>query len=122
MFDSAVSDTLNRWQPQASHQLESACELAGNTLGNELLALCGSCLEATLLRKEWRPPRELSARERAYLAFADAFISSVSTITDQQVEALKAYASADEIYLFANALYILEMRKRVELVAGRVLL
>ena len=38
------------------------------------------------------------------------------------VNKLLEYASADEVYNFASALYVVDMTRRLELVAGKVLI
>ncbi|ARN75821.1 hypothetical protein [Oceanicoccus sagamiensis] len=63
----------------------------------------------------------MSAKEQAFIAFTEQFIVSVGTMTDEQVQRLLAFASADEVYAFVNALYVTDMSRRLELVAGRVL-
>ena len=51
----------------------------------------------------------------------DTIIELAPESTDQQVARLQNYASADEIYAFVNALYIADMTRRLDLVAGRML-
>jgi hypothetical protein len=63
----------------------------------------------------------LTEKEHAFIAFTEQFTSSVSTMSDEQVEGLLQFASADEVYAFVNAIYVTDMSLRLELVAGRVL-
>ena len=58
----------------------------------------------------------------AFIAFTEQFATSVSTLTDAQVARLLESASEDEVYGFVNALYVLDMSRRLDLVVGRILL
>ena len=78
--------------------------------------------EAALLCQEWKAPaRSLSDKEHAFIAFTEQFAMSVSTMSRGQVERLLDFASPDEVYAFVHALYVHDMRLRLEIVAREVL-
>lgn len=112
---------LSRLQPETVEELIAINRLARESIEGPLLELCSSCIDAVLEQKTWQPPRKLTDREKAFIAFTEQFSSSVSTVTDHQVDQLLAFATPDEVYLFVNALYVIEMTKRMSLVAGRIL-
>lgn len=119
-----ATETLNRLeklQPDITKQLHTITQLAPQTTDPELLALCQSYIDATLYLQTWTPARQLTAKEQAFIAFTEQFITSVSSMSDAQVERLLQFASADEVYAFVNALYVTDMSRRLELVTERVL-
>ncbi|WP_167854797.1 hypothetical protein [Mangrovimicrobium sediminis] len=91
------------------------------TLDDELLALCTACIESILTDHSWQPPRALTPREQAFLAATEQFVTSVSTLEDDQVARLREFESADTIYKFFCALYAIDMHYRLQLVMPRVL-
>ncbi len=119
-MDSGI-DKLTRLHPEIADRLETARQQADQVVDKRLLDLCMECIDAVLTQRVWQPPHSLDDRERAFTAFAEQFATSVSTMSDEQVAALRPYASADDIYNFASALYLRDMVRRLEMVAGRVL-
>jgi alkylhydroperoxidase family enzyme len=70
---------------------------------------------------EWESSARFDARERAYLDFTEQFVTSVRHIDDAQVAALCAHDTAADVCAFIDALYVLELTQRVDLVAAAVL-
>ncbi len=118
-------DTLARLRelhPAVAVELEKTIQLAREATDPGLLELCSSYVMAALRQQNWSPPAgPLSDRESAFIEFTEQFAASVSTLSDEQVARLQAFASADEIYAFVNALYVADMLGRLELVTRRVL-
>lgn len=118
-------DVLGRLQslhPAIASQLEEIVRLAPESADLQLLDLCSSYVDAALQQQDWTPPGgEMTEKESAFIAFTEQFVSSVSTMSDEQVSRLQEYASADEIYAFVNALYVADMVRRLNLVTQRVL-
>lgn len=112
---------LEALHPDTTAALCNMVTLAPETTNSQLLELCLGYVDAALRLQDWAPPRPLTAKEQAFIAFTEQFVSSVGTMSDTQVARLQEFASADEVYAFVNALYVSEMAKRLELVALRVL-
>ena len=68
----------------------------------------------------WRSPL-FAERERAHLAFAEQFNTSVAHVTDADVEALLEHLTERQVGDFVGALYAVEFEARIRMVAGRVL-
>ena len=114
-------EKLTRFHPEIGERLQAACQQVDRVVDKELLALCMDCIDAVLAQRSWQPPHSLNDRERAFTAFAEQFATSVSTLSGEQVAALRPYASADDIYNFASALYLRDMARRLDIVAERIL-
>ena len=113
---------LESLQPETTAALRNIIRLAPESTDPQLLELCAAYIDAALLQQDWAPPtRALTEKEAAFIAFTEQFVSSVGTMDDDQVSRLQQFASADEIYAFVHALYITDMERRLELVAGRML-
>ena len=122
MPSSAVFAKLEEFHPSITSELSNIMRLAPETTDAKLLQLCSTYVDAALRQQSWVPPaRGLTDKERAFISFTEQFTSSVSTMSDEQVKQLLQFASADEVYAFVNALYVVDMVGRLELVAGRVL-
>ena len=113
-------DRLAQLQPEATSILVAARNAAATSTDDSLLSLCRDYIEAILLGKPWLPP-PLSRREQAFVSFTEQFMISVGAMSDRQVAELLDYATADEVYSFVNAMFTMEMSRRVELVAEVVL-
>jgi hypothetical protein len=123
MLSAEVSARLEVLHPSISSELNNMAGVATDVVDPRLLALCASYIDAALCQRDWTPPANgLTAKERAFIAFTEQFTTSVSTMTDEQVDKLLEYASADEVYNFASALYVVDMTRRLDLVAGKVLI
>jgi hypothetical protein len=122
MLSPDLLDRLETLQPEIAEKLDAMVRLAPETTDRPLLELCAGYVDAALRRETWNPPaRPLSEKEQAFIELTEQFVSSVGTMTDQQVKRLLDYASADEVYAFVNALYVTDMAGRLEMVAGRIL-
>jgi len=121
MLTTELRDLLARLHPAPLGELEDLCREAGRAVDADLLTLCTACIETALDDEVWRPARALTDREQAYIDFTGQFVSSVSTMADEQVERLGEFASADEIYNFVCALYVADMTSRLNRVMSGVL-
>ncbi|HMJ34515.1 MAG TPA: hypothetical protein VK501_11410 [Baekduia sp.] len=117
-------DTLERLRelhPDGAARLAHLNTVASGVTDPQLLALCVTCADTMLQGASYDIPSELDAREVAALEFTEQFVTSVGDVSDEQVQALLEHLSPEELYGFIGALYVREMTRRVELVAGRVL-
>lgn len=121
MLAKNIQEQLAAMHPESTLKLTRLNQLSRETTDVELLDLCSSYIDTMLRDLPWQPPNPLTDREKTFLNFAEQFMMAVSAIEDQQVAALMKYASADEIYCFVNALYVVDMTLRLNLVIGRVL-
>ena len=122
MVSSEVMSQLKTLQPEISQHLAGTMALAEKAADPALMALCTSYIDAALNNQNWDVDRaSLTDKEQAFIAFTEQFVMAVSDMTDKQVQRLLQYASADEVYGFVNALYVRDMTRRLDLVAGRVL-
>jgi hypothetical protein len=112
---------LQELQPETTAELCNITRLAPEATDAQLLELCAGYIDAALLLQVWTPPHALTEKEQAYIAFTEQFVSSVGTMSEAQVARLQQFASADEVYTFVNALYVTDMHRRLEIVAGRML-
>jgi hypothetical protein len=117
-------DTLERVRelhPDGAAQLAHLNAVASRVTDPELLELCLTCADTMLRGASYEVPSGLGARERSALDFTEQFVTSVGDVSDEQVQALLEHHSPEELYGFIGALYVRELTRRVELVAGRVL-
>lgn len=121
MLNTDLHARLASLQPESTVRLAQLCELAEHQTDRELLAQCRDYLQALFKGETWQAIRPVDAREQAFLAFTEQFAIAVSGVEDAQVQALLAHASADEVYNFVNALYVIDMTARLEMVTARVL-
>ncbi len=121
MISEAVRKRLASLHPQGSQQLARINQLALEATDPDLLDLCSGCIDSLLQDQSWVPPEPLTPRQQAFVAFTEQFATSVSTLTDADVARLLEFASEDEVYGFVNALYVLDMSRRLDLVVGRIL-
>jgi hypothetical protein len=122
MLSNPVFSQIEALHPSVAPQLLNIMQLATEAADPQLLALCTSYIDAALTLQTWTPPHSpLTEKEQAFIAFTEQFITSVGTMSDNQVQDLLAFASADEVYDFVNAIYVTDMTRRLELVAARVL-
>ena len=121
MLESQTIARLEALQPETTAELCNIMRLAPEATDAQLLELCASYIDAALLLQGWTPPRALTDKEQAFIAFTEQFVSSVGTMSDNQVTRLLKFASADEVYAFVNALYVTDMERRLDVVAGRML-
>lgn len=108
-------------QPDAAAHLQRINEIAPTATDADQLELCAGYIQAFLHGQPWREPVSVSASDRAALAFTEQFMVSVGHVTQEQIDALLAHATPEEVYGFIAALHVVDMTLRVELVAGAVL-
>jgi hypothetical protein len=122
MLSSHIFSQIETLQPDIAPQLQKMMTLATEATQPQLLELCTGYIDAALNLQDWTPPHSpLTEKEQAFIAFTEQFVTSVGTMRDDQVQDLLAFASADEVYAFVSAIYVTDMARRLELVAGRVL-
>jgi hypothetical protein len=122
MLSTDTFTRLENLQPAITAKLRKVIQLATEAAEPNLLELCRTYIDAALRNKNWIPPvRDLTEKEQAFIDFTEQFTSSVGTMSDEQVEILLRFGSADEVYSFVNAIYVTDMSLRLELVARRVL-
>jgi transposase len=112
---------LAELHPEATAELARVNAVARSIADPELLDLCRRRAEAMLARAPWEEPAAVTDRERAFLDFTEQFVTSVSHVSDEDVERLLEHATPAEVYDFIGALYVVEMTRRVEMVASEVL-
>lgn len=122
MLSANIFARLEKLQPNTASEMSNVMLLAKEATDTRLLALCTTYIDAALRHQDWSQPRDaLTEKEQAYIAFTEQFISSVGTMSDEQVECLLQFSSADEVYAFVNAIYVTDMSRRLELVVGSVI-
>ena len=138
MPTSEVLDRALVRQPEILAALTAVHEAAWASVDTTLLALCEARV-ATLLGYELAqaPPRlpaellaalpgwptapQLSAAQRACLAFTEQFIIDVASIDDDTVAAVFDALGPDGLVSFTNALLVIEQRQRMHLMWSRLL-
>ena len=116
LISDASREQLHSLHPEAAAELarlESAIDSTGLDAG--LLELTSGYFDTMLREQEWQPPAALSGRDQACLAFCEQYLVSVPHIDDEHVAALRAHLSPDDVYLYSNAVYLIEMSKRLDL-------
>ena len=81
-------------------------------LGNELASDAGlPAIEARKLENlgAWDTSSLYSPAERAHLEFTEQFVTSVSDVTSEHVDALLECGSAEDVRSFVAALYVVEL-------------
>jgi hypothetical protein len=138
-----INEKLRGLQPDAAAALTRMNETAWEAADPGLLELCRclivSMLDAGAPRRAanpaapaptadqiaalgaWRDSDLFSPLERAALEFTEQFVVSVSSVTDEQVEALRSRLGDEKTYAFAAALYVIEMSERLCIVSAAVL-
>jgi hypothetical protein len=117
-----VARRLEALQPAAFAELTLINELAFQASDPALLQLCSGYIQAALRCEDWREPEEgLSDRERAFIDVTEQFVTSVSTLSPESITNLLQYASADEVYAFVHAIYVIDMTLRLDTVGRAVL-
>ena len=119
--EAAGAVRIRELHPAGGEALENLERASWEAVDPDLLRLCRDHAAAMLRGEDADPSPELGARERAYLEFTEQFVVSVSSVSEQQVNALLDHSSPDEVYAFAYALYAQELNERVGIVAAEVL-
>jgi alkylhydroperoxidase family enzyme len=104
--------------PEGVAELDNATEVAWRAVDPDLLELCRRRVAEMIGAAPAAATSDelLTTRERAHLEFTEQFVISVSTVGPEQVDALLEHASAQEVYDFSCALYLIEMSMRAALV------
>lgn len=121
MISEPVRKRLASLHPEGSQQLARINQLALEATDPYLLELCTGCIDSLLHDISWVPPHPLTPQQQAFITFTEQFAISVSTLADADVSRLLEFASEDEVYSFVNALYVVDMSRRLDLVVGRIL-
>jgi len=122
MLSEPVKQRLATLHPEGTAELQRINQLALEAAEPTLLKLCTELIDALLQDRSPTLPQTLSPRDKAFLAFTEQFVTAVSAVSDEQVAELLRFATEDEVYSFVNALYVTDMTRRLDLVAGRVLI
>ena len=70
----------------------------------------------------WRDSEHFTAREHAHLDFTEQFVTSVGSVSAEQVGELLRHGDERAVYSFTAALYVVELTERVTLAARATLL
>lgn len=141
-MQATIPPSLRELLPQPSAALARAYDLACESTDPELLELCrcriaqmletgtvqtGACQDAVTIDAaklaalgDWANSGEFSPLERAALDYTEQYVISVSHMTNDQVDALRAHLDDAAVYAFAAALYVIEMTERLRLVSSRM--
>ena len=123
MLSAALSQCLESLQPEISEELVSISALAQRAGPAKLLELCTGYIDAALACENWVAPESgMTDQELACIEFTEQFVTAVSNVTENQINRLLEYASADEVYAFVHALYVIDMSRRLDRVGREVLL
>ena len=137
-----INELLRSLQPDGVAELALVNKAARESTDPELLELCRCLIVAMLEEKAPHPLTDpvvpglaadkiaalddraesvaFSPLERAALEFTEQFVISVSTMSDEQVEVLRAHLGDEKTYAFAAALYVIEMTERLRIISGVV--
>ena len=122
MLSTEVSQRLAALAPEPAAALHNISAMARQVADPALLALCADYIDAALQCRDWQPPGEtLTAKQQAFIAFTEKFVTAVSGIGNADVARLLEFATADEVYAFVHALYVADMSRRLEIVGREVL-
>ncbi|MEM6820065.1 MAG: hypothetical protein AAF578_14875 [Pseudomonadota bacterium] len=115
-------DRLARLHSEAAAELENLEHALDDVpIPVDLLRLTDHFVDVSLRGQEWQPPESMTPIEKACLDYCGQFMASVASIEDAQVAALREHLSPDQVYLYANAVYLIEMSKRLDLTLEAVL-
>lgn len=138
-----INQRLRDLQPAAVVELARANAAAWEAADPALLELC-RCLVVLMLDdgagsravrasvpdlepqklaalENWESTGVFSPLERAALGFTEQFVLSVSAVSTEQVDALRAHLDDAAVYAFAAALYVIEMTERLKMVSSVVI-
>jgi hypothetical protein len=112
---------IRELQPATGAELENLERTAWDAVDKDLLQLCRDRAVAMHRGDDGNYPENPDERERAYIDFTEQFVTSVSSVSEQQIDDLIRHSSPDEVFAFVYALYVVEMSARVDFVAEGVL-
>ena len=135
----AVHDRMRLSAASATSALDTLVEVAWESTDAEILELCRLRIAAMLgddvglvrsAAERGAPSAEkvaalgswwnsdlFSERERARIAFTEQFVTSVASMTDDDVDALLAHDSEEETYRFVCAVYAMDAATRACIVS-----
>lgn len=82
---------------------------AAGTSGGRVVEIVEAKLSAL---QEWETSDLFSDDEKAHLRICEQFVTSVSSIADEEVAELRRTRSEAEVYAFIASLYVIEMSER----------
>jgi hypothetical protein len=107
--------------PDVLEQLNLARDAAWSTVDNRLLGLCEQRIREILgtadevLLANWHSSGELSAAERACIAFTEEYMIDVASLTDEAAAAVRQHFGDQATADFVSALLVVEQRQRIAL-------
>lgn len=137
-MDTTITERLYELQPETSGALSKVQTEAWDSADAALLELCRRRLANMLGDKQategeaehgvdeeklaavdnWDTSPLFTAAEQAHLAFTEQFVVAVSSVSDDDVNALLEHREPAEVYDFINALYVIDMTQRLKMVAA----
>ena len=117
---------LARWAPEQSAAFAEVESVAAASVDDRTLELCRDRVASLLgagasSLDDWRSSPDVDDRERALLAFVEQFVFSVSSLGDEEVDALLEHESAEHLHEISNVVWALDLGTRLDLVAAAVL-
>jgi hypothetical protein len=107
--------------PDVLEQLNLARDAAWATVDNRLLGLCEQRIREILGVAEtthladWWSSTELSAAEKACLAFTEEYMIDVANLTDDTAARVREHLGDQTMVDFVSALLVVEQRQRIAL-------
>lgn len=107
--------------PDVLEQLNLARDAAWATVDNRLLGLCEQRIREILGTAEmtqladWWSSTELSAAEKACLAFTEEYMIDVANLTDDTAARVREHLGDQTMVDFVSALLVVEQRQRIAL-------
>jgi hypothetical protein len=107
--------------PDVLEQLNLARDAAWSTVDKRLLGLCEQRIREILgtadevLLANWHSSGELSAAERACIAFTEEYMIDVASLTDEAAAAVRQHFGDQATADFVSALLVVEQRQRIAL-------
>jgi hypothetical protein len=107
--------------PDVLEQLNLARDAAWATVDNRLLRLCEQRIREILGTAEttqladWWSSAELSAAEKACLAFTEEYMIDVANLTDDTAARVREQLGDQTMVDFVSALLVVEQRQRIAL-------
>ncbi len=111
-FAEADPECLELCRRRVAQLLRGSAEATPTSLTDRGIVLPAGKLAAL---DRWEDSTDLSADEKAHVALCEQFVTSVSHISDSEVQALRATRTEQEVYAFVSALYVIELAERLML-------
>jgi alkylhydroperoxidase family enzyme len=115
-----------RWAPEPAAALAEVERVAGESVDARALDLVHDRVTSLLglgpsALDDWRSSGVLDERDRALLGFVEQFVFSVSSMGDEQVAALLAHVSPEQLHELSNVVWAVDLTARLDVVAAAVL-